>query len=82
MWKKEHYQKKLILALFSGCYVPNPEVHAKPPIWGNYKTLPETYLLSVFKHVRHQNNKKKNCKSLYIGIQNKISENVSIQCFA
>ncbi len=35
IWKKEHYQKKLILALFSDCYVPNPEVHAKPPIWGN-----------------------------------------------
>ncbi len=26
----------------------NPEVYANPPIWGNYTTLPETCLLSVF----------------------------------
>ncbi len=26
----------------------NSEAHADPPIWGNYTTLPETYLLSVF----------------------------------
>ncbi len=35
MWIKEHYQKKLIIAFFSDCYVPNPKVHAKPPIRGN-----------------------------------------------
>ncbi len=33
--------KEIILAFFRS-YIPNPKVHAKPPIWENYTTLPET----------------------------------------
>ncbi len=32
---KKLHKKKLISSHFSDCYVPNPKVHAKPPIWGN-----------------------------------------------
>ncbi len=37
--------------------VPNPKVHAKPPILGNYTIFKEICLLSVFQNVRHQNDK-------------------------
>ncbi len=48
LYDKRILSKKLILAFFSDCYVPNPKEHAKPPILGNWMTLPENCLLSVF----------------------------------
>ncbi len=30
IWKKEHYQKKLIFAFFSDSYVQKLKLHAKP----------------------------------------------------
>ncbi len=42
LYDKRKLSKKLILGFFSDCYIPNPKVHAKPPIWENYTTLPET----------------------------------------
>ncbi len=31
--EKRTLTKMLIIAFFSDCYVPNPKVLAKPPIW-------------------------------------------------
>ncbi len=45
-------KKKIIIKKNNFSFFPelctNSEVHANPPIWGNYTTLPETCLLSVF----------------------------------
>ncbi len=49
---KEKKYKKIISAFFWS-YVPNPEVHAKPPIWENYTTLPETCLRVLFSNINN-----------------------------
>ncbi len=50
---------------FSNCYVPNPKVHAKPPIWRNLTTLPEICVLSVFSLLSTKTINNKELTSIY-----------------